>query len=156
MGLWERLLGGATAYIGTGTSATEGIDPGPGHGPSPRPRLYRWLGRRMLPARSTPAQPACRACGACCELFGGHLRATPGDLERWRAQGRDDLLGRVNRLGWLWVDPATGAPVSPCPFFQRTTPASARCQIHDTKPEMCRAYPTLAHGGRCVRGRLVH
>lgn len=111
---------------------------------------------RALAEGRGPVAPGCRACGACCEHFGGHLRASKPDLERWRAEGRDDLLSRVNRLGWLWVDPASGAPLERCPFLERIDPESARCAIHHTKPEMCRAYPTLAHGLQCLRGIPFH
>lgn len=95
---------------------------------------------------------ACRACGHCCDLYGGQLLSCRGDVERWRATGRDDLLALVGRLGWLWVDPATGRRLEKCPFLVRAGPNSATCGIHDTKPEMCRAYPTLWHERRCARG----
>lgn len=117
-------------------------------------RLARWLWEQS--GLGPPTQIACRACGACCELFGGHLRAAKTDLARWRAEGRQDLLARVNRLGWLWVDPHSGEALTRCPFLVRTAPEAAHCAIHDTKPEMCRAYPTLAHGRRCARGGIVH
>lgn len=117
-------------------------------------RLALWARGHSLAGRTK--RSGCRACGACCEHFGGHLQASRSDLARWRAQGRVDLLGRVNRLGWLWVDPETGRPERRCPFLVRTAPESARCAIHDTKPDMCRAYPTLAHERRCVRGLVFH
>lgn len=94
----------------------------------------------------------CACCGRCCELFGGHLNATVQDLERWRNEGRNDLLLRVNRLGWIWVDPITKQMIDPCPFIERASDNRALCRINDTKPDMCRAYPTLAHGRRCLSG----
>lgn len=66
--------------------------------------------------------------------------------------GREDLLVRVNRLGWIWTDPQTGKPEPRCPFLLRTGPDAAHCAIHEIKPDICRAYPTLAHGRRCLRG----
>jgi Fe-S-cluster containining protein len=94
----------------------------------------------------------CACCGRCCEFFGGHLHVTPRDLERWRRQGREDLLSRVNRLGWIWVDPQTKRREDRCPFIERSPDNKGLCRIHDTKPDMCRAYPTIAHGRRCVSG----
>lgn len=94
----------------------------------------------------------CLACGRCCDLFGGHLQASKADLERWRTLGRDDLLQYVNRLGWIWIDPASGKPLTRCPHLLRRDDETTVCAIHEVKPEICRAYPTLAHGRRCLRG----
>jgi Fe-S-cluster containining protein len=102
------------------------------------------------PAEKAP--PACRQCGQCCESFGGHLQASPHDLARWRAQGRHDLIDRTNRLGWIWVDPGTKQLVSPCPHLDRSDPEQSHCKIYDVRPDICRAYPTLAHGKRCLGG----
>lgn len=93
----------------------------------------------------------CACCGSCCEAFGGHLRASRHDIERWRRQGRNDLLARVNHLGWIWINPETGKPEERCPFIVRIDTRTALCGINDTKPAICRDYPTLAHGRRCVR-----
>lgn len=102
----------------------------------------------MLP----PPGKHCRGCGRCCEAFGGHLQASKADLERWRKLGREDLLRRVSPIGWLWIDPATGEFEPSCPFLERTDPEHAFCAIHDIKPDVCRDYPTLAHGRRCLSG----
>ena len=103
-------------------------------------------------APSEKKQPQCSGCGNCCELFGRHLRASPADIARWRSLGRADLLSRVNRLGWIWVDPQTQRQEERCPFLERTGPETAHCTIHEIKPDICRSYPTLAHGHRCLRG----
>jgi len=94
----------------------------------------------------------CRACGICCEMYGHDLRAVAKDRERWRAEGRLDLLGFVGEGGVLWQDRVTGERLPDCPFLQRTGPEAARCRIHHTKPEVCRRYPTPVHGSRCLRG----
>ena len=94
----------------------------------------------------------CLQCGQCCESFGGHLRCTPNDLKRWREHGRADLIAQSNHLGWIWVDPHTKQPVSPCPFIDRSDPAVTGCAIYADRPDMCRDYPTLAHGKRCLHG----
>lgn len=98
------------------------------------------------------AQAGCLQCGQCCEVFGWHLHASPRDLQRWRELGRDDLLSRTNRLGWIWVDPVTKTRLDHCPFIDRSDPEHVRCAIHEVKPDICRDYPTLAHSKRCLRG----
>jgi Fe-S-cluster containining protein len=99
--------------------------------------------------------PGCACCGRCCESFGGHLNASPHDLARWRREGRDDLLHRVNRLGWIWIDPATGRLEDQCPFLHQNGEQRRICAINDTKPDMCRDYPTMAHGFRCPSGSFL-
>lgn len=94
----------------------------------------------------------CLCCGECCESFGGHLHASEHDLQRWRGEGRGDLLSRVNHLGWIWVDPETKALLEICPFITRISDRQSICGIQETKPDICRDYPTLAHGKRCLRG----
>jgi Fe-S-cluster containining protein len=98
----------------------------------------------------------CLCCGRCCESFGGHLHASKRDLARWKAEGREDLLRRVSAIGWLWMDPVTGRlALDGCPFLVRESPERALCAIQETKPDMCREYPTLAHGKRCPRGGFL-
>ena len=111
--------------------------------------LLSWFRKRR--GRTAPHR-GCLACGICCELYGHELRATGDDLERWNREGRADLLVRVAPDGRLWCDPQTGEILEDCPFLVRLGPDSARCRIHETKPELCRRYPTEVHGRRCVRG----
>ena len=94
----------------------------------------------------------CLCCGKCCKSFGGHLHAYQHDLDRWRREGRDDLLSRVNRLGWIWVDPETKQLEESCPFIVEIGAEKSVCAIQETKPDICRDYPTLAHGKRCLQG----
>jgi Fe-S-cluster containining protein len=115
-----------------------------------REALKRVLSDFWAPA--TKDDTRCLCCGDCCREFGGHLNACRSDLERWRREGRDDLLCRVNRLGWIWVDPETGHLLDPCPFLRPAGDDTTLCDIQETKPAMCRDYPTLAHGRRCLRG----
>lgn len=109
-----------------------------------------WL--NVFRARRERRAPTCRCCGRCCEAFGGHLNASRADLERWRRLGRDDLLARVSSIGWIWMSPESGKLEDRCPFLVRTGPETALCSIQDVKPDMCRDYPTLAHGKRCLSG----
>lgn len=94
----------------------------------------------------------CLSCGVCCEMYGHTIHACAEDLERWRREGRDDLLARVGPDGEVGVDPATGERPEGCLYLVRRGTYAAHCGIHETKPLMCREYPTAAHGFRCVRG----
>lgn len=97
-------------------------------------------------------QAGCLCCGKCCESFGGHLHAYEHDLQRWQREGRDDLLSRVNRLGWIWVDPVTKELEERCPFIVRISDEQSLCSIQETKPDICRDYPPLDRGRRCLQG----
>jgi len=112
-----------------------------------------WLKRHVK--HKEKQETRCLCCGDCCESFGGHLNASKADLKRWQNQGREDLLARVNRLSWIWIDPQTGRPEERCPFIERRDEKTALCGIQQTKPDMCRDYPTLAHGRRCLHGGFL-
>lgn len=99
----------------------------------------------------------CRGCGICCDLYGTTLSANGDDLARWRHEGRDDLLVRVGEEGRLWAQPdgpdgSGGSWADACPYIVRTGSDTAHCGIHETKPAICRAYPTDLHGRRCMCG----
>ena len=98
------------------------------------------------------SEPGCRACGHCCEQFGGFLKASEADLERWKKLGREDLLAHAGETGWLWLDPETGHRLQGCPYLRRNRDGKVLCDIHAIKPDICRAYPTEAVGRRCVCG----
>jgi len=111
--------------------------------------LTRWAKR----LQGQPREPrGCPDCGLCCASFGGYLRASPADLVGWIDLGRSDLLARVNHLGWIWIDPQTGWAFPQCPYLDRRDDGTTCCAIHETKPDMCRDYPTLAHDRRCLNG----
>jgi Fe-S-cluster containining protein len=113
------------------------------------------IAKRLLGIAGGPsglARHQCLCCGRCCESFGGHLNASRADLARWRSLGRTDLLRRVSAIGWIWIDPETGLLEPSCPFLERVGPDRQICRINEVKPDMCRDYPTLAHGRQCLRG----
>jgi len=112
--------------------------------------LRQWLQSHFHQKQTE--QTGCLCCGRCCESFGGHLHASAQDLDRWQHEGRKDLLSRVNRLGWIWVDPETKQLLDPCPFMKQLDERRKVCSINATKPDICRDYPTLAHGHRCLSG----
>lgn len=119
--------------------------------------MFKALKKLLSPdtAIEVKTDSRCACCGSCCEYFGGHLHASDHDMERWRREGREDLLCRVNRLGWIWVDPETKELLERCPFIARISEQQSICSIQETKPDICRAYPTLAHGKRCLRGGFL-
>ena len=112
--------------------------------------ITHWFKRQVN--EEEKKETRCLCCGQCCESFGWHLNASKADQQRWLNQGREDLLVRVNRLGWIWTNPQTGQPEERCPFLERLDEKTVVCGIQETKPDICRSYPTLAHGRRCLRG----
>jgi Fe-S-cluster containining protein len=111
---------------------------------------------RTRPAGPRAVERGCLRCGRCCEAFGGHLHASKADLERWTRLGRTDLLRRVGPVsGWIWLDPDSGRLEETCPFLTPIGPDTAICSIQDVKPDICRDYPTVAHGRRCLRGGFL-
>jgi Fe-S-cluster containining protein len=109
--------------------------------------LTDWLNRLFK-----KEEVCCLGCGDCCRAFSWHLHASDNDLARWRKLGRDDLLARVNRLGWIWVDPRTKERLPTCPYLIETAADKAHCGIHDIKPDICRAYPSQAQYRICLKG----
>jgi Fe-S-cluster containining protein len=85
-------------------------------------------------------------------MYGSTIHAAEEDLARWRGEGREDIVAQVGEEGRLWVDPVSKEHIEACPYFLRTDRDSAKCLIHDTKPKVCREYPTPVHQLRCVRG----
>lgn len=114
--------------------------------------------KRLFTGSAVPEkhEVRCLCCGDCCESFGGHLHASKSDLDRWHREGREDLLSCVNRLGWIWVDPVSKQLLDRCPFIAKTDDRLSLCVIQDTKPDICRDYPTLAHGRRCLHGVFLN
>jgi len=88
-------------------------------------------------------QRACIRCGTCCFAY---VRAyvTQEDLERWRAEGRSDILSILENQGAVWagdhfVSAADGHYIGACPFLDFDG-AAAVCTIYDTRPLTCRNY----------------
>ena len=86
----------------------------------------------------------CLSCGICCDLFSHTVVPDETDLERWRSEGRGDILS--------WGKAQADSEREPCPFLKREGMTSGICAINQTKPAMCRAYPTGAHRHICVMG----
>ncbi len=94
---------------------------------------------------------SCRRCGHCCLNLVDAYRGcvSDADLERWRKEGRDDILawistldlGHGNLLHLAWIDPQTQEEVDRCPWLVDVGAQGFLCGINDVKPQFCRDYP---------------
>lgn len=90
---------------------------------------------------------SCNQCGKCCIAYGdGGLSATAEEIEGWETFNPEIAAYVLN--GKIWMDPATGKPLSRCPWLELlpATPGSTQqrygCRIYAERPEDCRHYPT--------------
>jgi Fe-S-cluster containining protein len=70
------------------------------------------------------------------------VQVTGGDLLRWAAQGRRDILRRVTPVEG-WIEPTGRDGTFACPFLREEghLAGTFRCRIYDTRPEACRVFP---------------
>ena len=64
------------------------------------------------------------------------------DLERWRREGRDDILQRYRDARWVgdhFVSVTTGMTIHDCPFLDFRE-SSFACTIYETRPRVCREF----------------
>ena len=91
-------------------------------------------------------KPRCFRCGKCCREHGFGLTATPGDIRRWKRQGRVDIMRYVwspkeaGGYGDIWIDPETGEDLGYCPFLQKVNLGKYTCGIYETRPKICRDF----------------
>lgn len=94
-------------------------------------------------------QFTCQQGGKCCKKYAGTIIASPEDIVRWRAIGREDILKHVRTFksdeetvigGEFCEDPKSGKEPKNCPFIDLSGDKSI-CTIHDVKPTACRNYP---------------
>jgi Fe-S-cluster containining protein len=93
----------------------------------------------------------CKQCGKCCREHTIYL--TEEDYYRWLLEEREDILEWVDPIYLdedndiaiydFPIDPETGEEVEgACPFLKRLQGQNIYiCRIHDTKPEICVAFP---------------
>jgi len=85
----------------------------------------------------------CLRCGKCC-LNDFIAYASEEDLERWRREGRSDILAVIEREHAVWagdhlVSSENGRWIRGCPFL--TWEGNLRaCAIYDTRPAVCRRF----------------
>lgn len=86
---------------------------------------------------------ACKRCGTCC-LADMVAYVTEKDLERWRAEGRADILHILENEQAFWagdhfISAKDGRVLFCCPFLAWEG-GVASCSIYETRPEVCRNY----------------
>ena len=92
----------------------------------------------------------CKRCGFCCIYYNGLLWDVEEDIERWKSEGRDDILkyiesyeinGKIGYFDELWINPKTGEETHRCPFLRKVRNKPIyKCRIHETKPNHCKGY----------------
>ena len=89
-----------------------------------------------------PAHPEgfrCVGCGGCCRAY---VQVTEGDLLRWAAQGRRDILRSVSPIEG-WIEPVTRDAAPTCPYLiAGPRHGTYLCRIYRTRPEACRTFPS--------------
>lgn len=78
----------------------------------------------------------CTQCGRCCTNpdFMERLGISDEDMDRWRREGRQDILAKVSKeRGWR--------DAKPCAFLLDVGNGVHTCSIYQTRPETCREYP---------------
>lgn len=93
----------------------------------------------------------CERCGRCCRstkwVVNLDSRLCWEDIERWRREGRSDILQHVmvfEGLGGDLIGPA-GKFFSQCPFMKKEEDRKYSCLIHETKPKVCEVAPFYFH-----------
>jgi len=85
----------------------------------------------------------CKRCGICCMVdFIAYV--TERDMERWRREGRQDILDIIDREQAFWagdhlISKVDGRYLDRCPFLTWEGELHC-CSIHETRPEVCRNY----------------
>jgi tetratricopeptide (TPR) repeat protein len=94
---------------------------------------------------------ACERCGRCCRstkwAVNLDTRLCWEDIERWRREGRSDILQHVlvsEGLGGDLIGP-DGKFFSQCPFLKKEEGRKYSCLIHETKPKVCEVSPFYFH-----------
>ena len=86
----------------------------------------------------------CERCGDCCKGAAWLSKViNPADIEKWKAQGREDILKYLCACGNSLVDPdkdnVHGTKKS-CPFLEFEE-GKAKCQIYEMRPQVCKDFP---------------
>jgi len=88
------------------------------------------------------SEVTCTRCGRCC-LANVLSFVNDADLERWRMEGRDDILHVIENWHPVWagdhlISSETGRYLHTCPFLKFNDRAT--CTIYETRPDVCRNY----------------
>lgn len=87
--------------------------------------------------------PVCKRCGICC-LADASAYIHEKDTERWKAEGRNDILMKLEREHALWagdhlVSSDDGRYLHGCIFLAYEN-NHYTCTIYETRPDTCRNY----------------
>jgi len=98
----------------------------------------------MKDYKSKPVR--CERCGVCCGPY-FTLYVEDEDIERWKKEGRDDIVERVEweKNNCLWLGNKvyslqTYREMTRCYYLKFKSDGVAECTIHHTKPKICRRY----------------
>ena len=85
----------------------------------------------------------CLRCGKCC-LANVLSFVTDRDLDRWKREGRKDILHIVEHYHPIWagdhlISSEDGHYLHGCPFLAWEGD-HCRCTIYETRPEVCERY----------------
>ncbi len=85
----------------------------------------------------------CLCCGKCC-FVDLTAYAHKEDFERWRSEGRQDILEIIAHRHLLWagdrmISVDTGDYPRECPFLYNEG-KKYLCSIYETRPQVCREY----------------
>lgn len=106
----------------------------------------------------------CKRCGKCCKgalWFAGWYTKLikPSDVDRWKAQDRNDILKYVCPTCNTLIDPdENNAPWmrDKCPFLEFED-GKAKCRIYDTRPQTCRVFPLAeCNDPKCSKSHHFH
>ena len=81
------------------------------------------------------AKEICKSCRKCC--IGTEIRLIPDDTERWKKEERLDILLCINPLLGESRQLIKKDKNNECIFLSE----DGSCEIHDTKPYICRKFP---------------
>ncbi len=102
----------------------------------------------------------CKRCGICCS-GGEWLRnlVQPSDVEKWKSQGRDDILKYICPTCNTLIDPdKSNAPWmnEKCPFLELDA-GKAKCRIYEVRPQTCRLSPLVkCNNPKCSKNFHFH
>jgi len=90
-----------------------------------------------------PEEKTCKRCGKCC-LADMIDYALPEEYERWKAEGREDILHVVENEHAVWagdhfISSLTGKYIYGCPFL-RWEDDYFSCSIYEVRPSVCRNF----------------
>lgn len=80
-------------------------------------------------------------CGICC-MADMIAEADAEDLDRWRREGREEILRVYRDAHWIgdhFISVTTGMTIHDCPFLDFSA-GLFFCTIYETRPRVCREF----------------